>query len=133
MSQGEGVYTINPTHYTTRRPLNLNDADLKNGMTQSRPSTDWTELSFVLAQIELANRVREAVDMRNTHRHVDSTDGELSRASIERIDENFWRYLRQLPHFFAIGSTYCTPRVIAPQRWFLVSCECLSGECVARD
>lgn len=119
--QCDGSYAIHRGQFDTRRPLNLNDSDLEAGLSDSRPASEWTEMSYVLAHLDLAEHVRDAIDVRNMHSRLpDGAPGELSAAAVEQLDDGLRRYLQfQLPRFFALGSTFCQPRIAVPQRWML--------------
>ncbi|PWN41164.1 hypothetical protein IE81DRAFT_187028 [Ceraceosorus guamensis] len=113
-SQRDGSYSLHPSQMTTRLPLNLNDADLEAGTTESKSSSNWTEMSFVIAQVGLAHCVRDAADLRNANL------GDTPRAVVECIDESFRRFLSAgLPHFYSVNSREATPPIMAPQRWML--------------
>jgi hypothetical protein len=119
--QRDGSYAIHRGQFDTRRPLNLNDADLEAGLSDSRPASEWTEMSYVLAHLDLAEHVRDAIDVRNLHSRLpNGAPGELSAAAVEQLDDGLRRYLQfKLPRFFALGSNFCQPRIAVPQRWML--------------
>jgi hypothetical protein len=94
---------IHPDQMTTRKPLNIDDEDIERGLRESRSDTEWTNMSFVLAQIELAQLIRDSSTLQ--HR------GILK----ERADD----YLRRLPHYFRLDSHINSPGLLPVQRWLL--------------
>jgi len=58
-----GVYQCNPRHMLTRKPLNLNDEDLVDGMILTeKPLSQPTTMSYSLQRIRLAEISRQLVD-----------------------------------------------------------------------
>lgn len=133
---GEGnlAYLINPNLCTTRRPLNLSDDDLERGISASQPMDTWTPLSFCIAQLELADIVREGMDLcRAEERHSlfngrrtfagEPTNSvapdDMSPRSIEAMQHLIGQYINGLPPHFALDSRSSEPPVVIMLRWQL--------------
>ncbi|KAN0063165.1 hypothetical protein ACQY0O_004329 [Thecaphora frezii] len=119
-AQREGSYTIHPSQMTTRRPLNTNDNLLVKGIHEELPSSEHTEMSYVLAQISLAHVIRESIDLRNEQSQYGGSYAVMSPINRKRMQVKLENFLNEdLPPFFRLHSTRKTPGVLPVQRSLL--------------
>lgn len=96
----EGVYSIHLRHMATRRPWNVDDEDLYDGMKNiDKPLSEPTEMSYFLQRIRLGEMCRELVDRMPL--------GAVARdrsahAEIIAIDAQFLKFLADIPPFFKL-------------------------------
>lgn len=58
-----GVYHCHPRHMVVKKPLNLNDEDLLDGMSQDQKPLSWpTVMSYQLQRIRIAEIMRRLID-----------------------------------------------------------------------
>lgn len=88
---------------TTRKPLNLDDEDLELEMQESRHTSDWTSMSFVIAQVELAQLIKDSATIQD-------------RGLLQQRAEGF---LQGLPPYFQLDSRVNHPGLVPVQRWLL--------------
>lgn len=138
------AYMIQPSQMTTRMPLNINDEDLEKPHGREEPLEKWTEGAYVLAQFQLAECIRDSVDVRNEqaiqvsrseqddqtvdeekqdhHRQRLAIVGSLASLSDEnrdRVQARIVTFVEELPRFFHIDSDVAFPLVVPVQRWLL--------------
>lgn len=131
--QALGYYTIRPSQFNTRPPLNINDEDLCSttlkidirGHVTERPRTEFTNLSYTVHALEIATLARESIDLRGplsqAHKQDDSNGGAKTRNLLNKKYENI---IASLPTYFRLGSSMGLnsqgPMAAMPiQRWML--------------
>lgn len=83
-----------------RKPLNLNDEDLVDGMSQDQKPLSWpTAMSYPLQRIRLAEILRSLID-RNAL--IMSYAGGLSHSAIMEIDTELQLFINDIPPFFSM-------------------------------
>lgn len=126
-------YHIHPDHFTTRKPLNVEDHDLEHGIAISRPPDDWTHVSYFLMQLEMADIVRQAMDLWRVERRQRAFQSgrdadaiptafsthSLSLRSTETIQRMVCEFVSSLPPYFALHSQVMTPGLVPVERWTL--------------
>ncbi|UZJ55102.1 hypothetical protein CBS101457_004422 [Exobasidium rhododendri] len=113
------TFVIQPEHSTTRLPLNLGDDDLEAGIRTAKPSSEWTMMSFVITQIELAKVVRDSSTLRNRQllNEEQSQSSRLAHQSI--LKDKLIQFQTRMPQYFTLDSRVNTPGLIHVQRWLL--------------
>lgn len=107
----EGIYTIISRQTTTCKPLNANDDDLFDGMsnTISKPLSEPTEMSYLLQRIRLGELCRELCD----RMPVDAIPGEpATHAQVLEVDAKFNEFMEGIPMFFRLSSSENSPEGI---------------------
>lgn len=95
----EGLYTIHPHHMCVRQPLNIDDADLFDGMDLSqidRPLSQPTEMSYNIQRIRLARICLEITDS------VPFNDRSFTHEKIMTIDKKIQDFINTLPDFLRL-------------------------------
>ncbi|SPO21875.1 uncharacterized protein UTRI_01864_B [Ustilago trichophora] len=118
-AQREGAYTVHPTQMTTRKPLHTTDARLSEGRTDQISLDDHCETSYTLCQIQLANIIRESIDLRNEQSTLGGTYDVISPNNKKLLHVKLETFLSDLPPFYRLGSTEMQPGVLAVQRCLL--------------
>ncbi|KUL85042.1 hypothetical protein ZTR_07770 [Talaromyces verruculosus] len=96
----EGAYSINLRHMATRKPWNVNDEDLYDGMTNiGKPLSEPTEMSYFLQRIRLGEMCRELVDRMPLGATARDRSG---HAEIIAVDAQFLKFLAEIPDFFKL-------------------------------
>lgn len=97
----EGVYSCHPRQMITKKPLNINDEEIFDGMTRvERPSSRPTTMSYSLLRIRLAEISRNLVDrapLAMVHH------GGLSRDDVMDIDTELQMLINDAPPFFSMS------------------------------
>ncbi|KAH8688752.1 hypothetical protein BGW36DRAFT_434046 [Talaromyces proteolyticus] len=97
----EGIYSVHPRHTVTRKPWNVNDDDLYDGMPDSidKPLSEPTETSYFLQRIRLGELCRELSDSML----LNAIPGEpTTYAQVLEVDAKFNRFMAGLPQFFRL-------------------------------
>ncbi|TKY87086.1 hypothetical protein EX895_003763 [Sporisorium graminicola] len=118
-AQREGAYTIHPSQMTTRKPLHTTDARLAEGRTDEISRDDYCETSYTLCQIELANIIRESIDLRNEQSTLGGVYDVISPNNQKLLHVKLETFLGDLPPFYRLDSTEMRPGVLAVQRCLL--------------
>lgn len=118
-AQREGAYTIHPSQMTTRKPLHTTDARLSEGRTDEISLDDYCETSYTLCQIELANIIRESIDLRNEQSTLGGAYDVISPNNKKLLHVKLETFLSDLPPFYRLDSTEMRPGVLAVQRCLL--------------
>ncbi|KAJ5667060.1 C6 transcription factor [Penicillium longicatenatum] len=124
-----GYYTIHPSQFNTRKPLHINDEDLRpeesenHGSITERPRSEFTMLSYTIYAIEIAGLVRESVDLRNPSSQAPQEKTEATKLMNE-LNKKYEKLLIALPSHFRPGSTVgltsTGPLAAVPvQQWML--------------
>lgn len=96
----EGSYSIHLRHMATRKPWNVNDDDLYDGMTNiDKPLSEPTEMSYFLQRIRLGEMCRELVDRMPLGATARDRSG---HADIIAVDAQFLKFLAEIPDFFRL-------------------------------
>lgn len=131
--QALGYYSVRPSQFNTRMPLNINDEDLCSttlkidirGHVTERPRTEFTNLSYTVHALDIAALARESIDLRGpllqSQKQEDANGGAKTRNHLNKKYENF---VAGLPSFFRLGSGMGLnsqgPMAAMPvQRWML--------------
>lgn len=118
-AQREGAYTIHPSQMTTRKPLHTTDARLSEGRTDEISLDEHCETSYTLCQIQLANIIRESIDLRNEQSTLGGTYDIISENNKKLLHVKLETFLSDLPPFYRLDSTEMRPGVLAVQRCLL--------------
>ncbi|KAJ1028632.1 hypothetical protein NDA16_001798 [Ustilago loliicola] len=118
-AQREGAYTIHPSQMTTRRPLHTTDARLSEGRTDQVSLDKYCEISYTLCQIQLANIIRESIDLRNEQSTLGGAYDVISPNNKKLLHVKFETFLTDLPPFYRLDSSEMRPGVLAVQRCLL--------------
>ncbi|SPO23186.1 uncharacterized protein UTRI_01864 [Ustilago trichophora] len=118
-AQREGAYTVHPSQMTTRKPLHTTDARLSEGRTDAISLDDHCETSYTLCQIQLANIIRESIDLRNEQSTLGGTYDVISPNNKKLLHVKLETFLSDLPPFYRLDSTEMRPGVLAVQRCLL--------------
>ncbi|PWZ00570.1 hypothetical protein BCV70DRAFT_149227, partial [Testicularia cyperi] len=119
-AQREGAYTVHPSQMTTRRPLHTNDERLSRGLIDEVPHDEHCETSYTLAQIQLANIIRESIDLRNEQSTLGGSYDVISPTNRKLLQVELESFLSEdLPPFYRLDSTAMKPGVLAVQRCLL--------------
>jgi hypothetical protein len=98
-----GVYNCHPRQMAVKKPLNINDEDLVDGMSQNEKPLSWpTMMSYPLQRIRIAEIMRSLTD-RNPL--VVSPTGSLSHDAIMDIDTELQQFINDIPPFFSMTTT----------------------------
>ncbi|EED14775.1 conserved hypothetical protein [Talaromyces stipitatus ATCC 10500] len=96
----EGSYSIHLCHMATRKPWNVNDEDLYDGMKNiDRPLSEPTEMSYFLQRIRLGEMCRELVDRMPLGITASDRSG---YADVIAVDAQFLKFLGEIPEFFTL-------------------------------
>ncbi|PYH84644.1 hypothetical protein BO82DRAFT_8984 [Aspergillus uvarum CBS 121591] len=130
--QALGYYTIQPSQFSTRMPLHVNDDDLSlptsqldgNGHIAERPRSEFTMMSYTLHALEVGGIVRESIELWGLPTHeADLTT--KSAKSRQNLTNKYEKYVAGLPAYFRLGSTVGLTATGGPmaaipvQRWML--------------
>lgn len=131
------ILLVSPNQTTTRRPLNIDDEDLDQGQQKEKPRSQWTMMSFVIAQLELSEVIRDRVlmklspstlDEERFHDHFMGQDDDDDKDHNQVLYLTHYRqscqqkldsFVRNLPPSFALHSQDNIPGLIPVQRWLL--------------
>lgn len=96
----EGCYSINPRHTATRKPCNVDDAELYDGMPNiDKPISQPTEMSYFLQRIRLGEMCRDLID----RTPLGATPNEnMAHVDVMNVDAQFQKVLDELPDFFKL-------------------------------
>ncbi|RDW62415.1 hypothetical protein BP6252_11848 [Coleophoma cylindrospora] len=95
-----GVYHCHPRQMIVRKPMNLNDEDLVDGMSQDQKPLSWpTMMSYPLQRIRVAEIMRSLMD-RNPL--IMSDTGGLSHDIIMDVDTELQLFINDIPPFFSM-------------------------------
>ncbi len=116
-------YIIRAEHFNTPLPGNYNDDDLMvTPLPPPRPREEFTEMSYVLSNLEFGMVVKEDVDVRfrrELHVATNGGDRRLACAEAARLDVMYRGVLENAPSFFRVGSEIGRVTCIEVQRWLL--------------
>lgn len=118
-AQRQGAYTIHPSQMTTRRPLHTTDARLSRGRTDEVSHDEYCETSYTLCQIQLANIIRESIDLRNEQSTLGGAYDLISPNSKKLLHVKLESFLSDLPPFYRLDSSEMRPGVLVVQRCLL--------------
>ncbi|KAL9932757.1 hypothetical protein V8E36_008456 [Tilletia maclaganii] len=116
------TYIINPDYFNTPMPANLNEHELCQSPTpQAHPPEVATEMSYVLANIELAKAVRISTDLSNRASIQSAGKMKSLRAEdVSTLDTIYREVLSNAPPFFRAGSKEGEGTNLEVQRWLFV-------------
>ncbi|CDS02046.1 hypothetical protein [Sporisorium scitamineum] len=116
-------YIIRAEHFNTPLPGNYNDDDLMmTPLPAPRPREEFTEMSYVLSNLDFCMVVKEDVDVRfrrELHTATNGGDRRLTCAEAQRLDFLYRGVLENAPSFFKVGSEIGRVTCIEVQRWLL--------------
>ncbi|SPO21086.1 uncharacterized protein UTRI_00563 [Ustilago trichophora] len=116
-------YIIRAEHFNTPLPGNYNDDDLMvTPLPAPRPREEFTEMSYVLSNLEFGMVVKEDVDVRfrrELHVATNGGDRRLTCTEAQRLDVLYRGVLENAPSFFKVGSEIGRVTCIEVQRWLL--------------
>ncbi|CBQ67905.1 conserved hypothetical protein [Sporisorium reilianum SRZ2] len=116
-------YIIRAEHFNTPLPGNYNDDDLMvTPLPAPRPREEFTEMSYVLSNLDFCMVVKEDVDVRfrrELHTATNGGDRRLTCAEAQRLDFLYRGVLENAPGFFKVGSEIGRVTCIEVQRWLL--------------
>ncbi|KAE8220707.1 hypothetical protein CF326_g8703, partial [Tilletia indica] len=117
-----GHYVINPDYFNSPLPANLNEHELCQTPTpQAHPVNVATEMSWVLANIEMAKAVRLNTDLLNRASIQSLGRSKGLRAEDEEVLDGVYRsVLAHAPVFFQAGSREGEGTNLEVQRWLFV-------------
>ncbi|KAL9109984.1 MAG: hypothetical protein Q9227_005507 [Pyrenula ochraceoflavens] len=99
----EGVYSCHPRHMITKKPLNINDEEIFDGMSRAeRPLSHPTTMSYSLLRIRLAEISRSIVDRAPLAM---AQLGGPSREDVLDIDTELQMLINDIPQFFSMSKT----------------------------
>jgi hypothetical protein len=97
----EGVYSCHPRQMITKKPLNLNDEDVFDGMNRTEPPLSQpTVMSYSLLRIRLGEISRSIVDRSPL---IMAHLGGPSRDDITDIDTDIQMLINDIPPFFSMS------------------------------
>ncbi|KAI3480941.1 hypothetical protein L1887_56894 [Cichorium endivia] len=110
-------------HFNTPLPGNYNDEDLMiTPLPAPRPREEFTEMSYVLSNLEFGMVVKEDVDVRfrrELHTATNGGDRRLTCVEAQRLDVLYRGVLENAPSYFKVGSEIGRVTCIEVQRWLL--------------
>ncbi|KAJ9476678.1 Zn(2)-C6 fungal-type domain-containing protein [Pseudozyma hubeiensis] len=116
-------YVVRAEHFNTPLPGNYNDDDLMSTpLPPPRPREEFTEMSYVLSNLEFGMVVREDVDVRFRRELLTATNGgdrRLTCVEAQKLDVMYRSVLEHAPSFFRVGSEIGRVTCIEVQRWLL--------------
>ncbi|UZJ54438.1 hypothetical protein CBS101457_003758 [Exobasidium rhododendri] len=113
-----GVYRIHPSQFNTPLPGNYNDSDLCiYPLPPPRPTSEHTEMSFSLSQLQVAIVNRENVDMQNAS---EQDANRLNCSDSAYLDGRYRGLLEQAPSFYKLGSEEGANENIEVERWLFL-------------
>ncbi|TKY90724.1 hypothetical protein EX895_000722 [Sporisorium graminicola] len=116
-------YVIRAEHFNTPLPGNYNDDDLMvTPLPPPRPREEFTEMSYVLSNLDFCMVVKEDVDVRfrrELHTATNGGDRRLTCVEAQRLDFLYRNVLENAPSFFKVGSEIGRVTCIEVQRWLL--------------
>ncbi|GAK62167.1 uncharacterized protein PAN0_001d0365 [Moesziomyces antarcticus] len=116
-------YIIRAEHFNTPLPGNYNDEDLMiTPLPAPRPREEFTEMSYVLSNLEFGMVVKEDVDVRfrrELHAATNGGDRRLTCVEAQRLDVLYRGVLENAPSYFKVGSEIGRVTCIEVQRWLL--------------
>ncbi|KAN0063540.1 hypothetical protein ACQY0O_003987 [Thecaphora frezii] len=116
-------YAIERDRFNTPMPGNYNDEDLlTTPLPAPRPREEFTEMSYVLANLEFGLAIKEDFDVRNRREMLAASTGgdrRLTCAEARRLDQRYRSVLENAPSFFKVGSEIGRVTCIEVQRWLL--------------
>ncbi|KAE8204491.1 hypothetical protein A4X06_0g6089 [Tilletia controversa] len=117
-----GHYVINPEYFNTPLPANLNEHELCQTPTpQTHPINTPTEMSYVLANLEMAKAVRLNTDLLNKASIQSGGRNKGLRSQDEEVLDKVYRsVLSTAPSFFQAGSRAGEGTNLEVQRWLFV-------------
>ncbi|KAK5045410.1 hypothetical protein LTR84_009274 [Exophiala bonariae] len=95
----EGLYTINPHHMCVRQPLNIDDADLFDGIhffQADKPISQPTEMSYNIQRIRLSKICLEITDS------IPFNSRSFTHEQIMTIDNKIQDFINTLPEFLRL-------------------------------
>lgn len=116
-------YIIRAESFNTPFPGNYNDEDLMmTPLPKPRPREEFTEMSYVLSNLEFGVVVKDDVDVRLRRELYAATNGEdrrLTCAESRKLDVAYRAVLENAPSFFKVGSEIGRVTCVEVQRWLL--------------
>lgn len=116
-------YIIRSEHFNTPLPGNYNDDDLMlTPLPAPRPREEFTEMSYVLSNLEFGMVVKEDVDIRHRrelHTATNGGDRRITCSEAQKLDFLYRSVLENAPSFFKVGSEIGRVTCIEVQRWLL--------------
>ncbi|EPQ26316.1 uncharacterized protein PFL1_06251 [Pseudozyma flocculosa PF-1] len=119
-------YIIDRDRFNTPMPGNYNDDDLLiSPLPAPRPREEFTEMSYVLSNLEFSLAIKEDFDVRNRREMLAASTGgdrRITCAEARALDQRYRSVLENAPHFFRVGSdAVAEGRVTCAevQRWLL--------------
>lgn len=116
-------YIIRAENFNTPFPGNYNDDDLMiTPLCKPRPREEFTEMSYVLSNLEFGVVVKDDVDVRQRrelHAATSGGDRRLTCAESRKLDVSYRSVLENAPSFFKVGSEIGRVTCVEVQRWLL--------------
>ncbi|CAH0044340.1 unnamed protein product [Clonostachys solani] len=96
----EGIYSCHPRQMITKKPLNINDEEVLDGMSRhERPLSLPTSMSYTLQRIRLAEISRNIVDRSPL---MMAHTGGLSHDAVMDIDTELQTLINEVPGFYSM-------------------------------
>jgi hypothetical protein len=100
-SPGEGVYSIHPRQMMTRKPLNINDDDLIDGVIPvEKPMCYPTDMAYFLQRCRLGEISRRIADRTSL---IMAYSSDSNREDIMDIDTEFQMIINDMPKFLSMS------------------------------
>ncbi|KAF2672032.1 hypothetical protein BT63DRAFT_452530 [Microthyrium microscopicum] len=97
----EGIYSCHPRQMITKKPLNIRDEDIFDGMTRNElPLSQPTPMSYSLYRIRLGEISRKIVDRTPL---IMAGSGGLSHDDVMDIDTELQLLINDVPQFFSMS------------------------------
>lgn len=105
----DGINVIHPEQMDTRQPYNMSNAHILLPQERwSRPSSEFTEMSYPIASLSLSRLIREVTESRAR-----------GTASSSMAASRYYAWVDALPAPLALGSTLNKPASLPIMRWML--------------
>ncbi|KUJ06325.1 uncharacterized protein LY89DRAFT_726634 [Mollisia scopiformis] len=99
----EGIYSCHPRQMITKKPLNINDDEVFDGMSRDeRPLSQPTAMSYTMQRIRLAEISRSIVE--RSPLAMAHTDG-LSHDAVMDIDTELQTLINDVPEFYSMSKS----------------------------
>ena len=109
----EGIYSCHPRQMITKKPLNINDDDVFDGMSRDeRPLSQPTTMSYTMQSIRLAEISRSIVD--RSPLAMAHTSG-LSHDAVMDIDTELQTLINDVPAFYSMSESEIMENYGLPQ------------------
>jgi hypothetical protein len=100
-SPAEGIYSIHPRQMITRKPLNINDDDLIDGVVPvEKPLSYPTDMAYFLQRCSLAESSRHIVDRASL---MMARTSEPNPEDLMDVDTELQMLINNMPNFFSMS------------------------------